>query len=156
MGNPIFKSTSRLVQVASAEQVLATELESVVGTATILVKGVRMTAAQLVALFSGHVAEITALAKSKAELHDQVLKQKASRVSSHDAALAIKAWVVGNYGASSPQTTTLGFQPPNRHPATVATKVEAQVKSKATRTQRRTTGKRKQGKRKQGKPAKPR
>ena len=136
MGNPIFMSSISLVKVAQAEQVLATEVAGVVGTATVFVDGVQMTAAQLAALFGGHVAEINALVKSKAEIHDQVLNQHASRARSQRAAQALKAWVVGSFGASSDQATTLGFQPPNRHPATVATKAEAQVKSRATRAAR--------------------
>jgi len=142
MSNPIFRLGSSLVEVAQAEQVVATELSSIVGTATISVDGVQMTAAQLVAVFSGHVAEINALVKSKAQLHDQSVKQQASRGGSQRAAQALRAWVVGTYGASSPQVTTLGFQSPNRHPASVATKAEAQVKSKATRAERHTMGKR--------------
>jgi hypothetical protein len=142
MSNPIFKSSASLVDIAQAEQVIATEVAGVVGTATIMVEGVQMTAAQLGELFSSHVAEINALVKSKAQIHDQVLKQKSSRVTTQKAAQALKAWVAGACGASSPQATTLGFQPPNRHPATVATKAEAQVKSKATRAERHTMGKR--------------
>jgi hypothetical protein len=142
MGNPIFKSSASLVEIAQAEQVLATEVAGVIGTATIMVEGVVMTAAQLGELFGGHVAEINALITSKAQIHDQVLKQKSSRVTAQKAAQAIKAWVAGAYGASSPQATTLGFQPPNRHPASAATKVEAQAKSKATREERHTMGKR--------------
>jgi hypothetical protein len=141
MGNPIFRSGSSFVEVAQAEQVIATEVAGVVGTATITVEGVQMTAAQLEALFSGHVAEINSLVKSKAEIHDQVLKQKTSRGTSQKAAQALKAWVVGAYGASSPQATTLGFQPTIRHPASAATKAEAQVKRKATRAERHTMGK---------------
>jgi hypothetical protein len=136
MRNPIFKATSSLLVVAQAEQVLAAEVASIVGTATVPVNGVAMTATQLAALFAGHVEEIHALIRSKAELHDQVLHQRVSRRTSRTAAQRLKAWVTGVCGAASPQATTLGFQPPNRHPATVATKAEAQEKSKVTRAQR--------------------
>jgi hypothetical protein len=142
MRNPIFNHSSSLVEIAQAEQLLAEEIPAIVGTATILVNGVRMTGAQLGAVFGGHVAEVNALIKSRAQLHDQVVAQRASRASSRVVAQAVRAWVVGNFGASSPQATALGFQPPARHPATVATKVDAQAKSKATRAERHTMGKR--------------
>jgi hypothetical protein len=142
MGNPIFRSNSSLVEVAQAETVIAAKLAAIIGAATILVGGVKMTAAQLVALFTGHVAEIGALIESKAQLHNQVVHQQGTRVSAQEAAQAIKAWVVVNYGASSSEATTLGFPPAIRHPASTATKAEAQVKSKATREERHTMGKR--------------
>jgi hypothetical protein len=142
MSNATLSGNSSLVEFAQAEQVLAEEVAAIVGTATIPVNGVQMTGAQLATLFGGHVAEIGALVKAKAQLHDQVLAQRSSQANSRAAALALKAWVVGTYGASSPQATTLGFQPANRHPASVATKADAQVKSKATREERHTMGKR--------------
>jgi hypothetical protein len=135
MSNPIFTNNSSLVVLAQAEQLLAEEVEAVVGTATIMVNGVAMTGAQLSSLFSGHSGQINNLIKSKAQIHDQVLAQRTARIHSRAAAQALKAWVTATFGANSAQATTLGFQPPTRHPATVATKAEAQVKGKATRAE---------------------
>jgi hypothetical protein len=135
MGNALLIPSSTLVEVAAADDLLAEEVEAVLGAATVVVNGVAMTGPQLSALFSGHSTEIAALLKTKAQIHDQVLAQHATRDRVRAAALALKAWVVASHGATSPQATTLGFQPANRHPATVATKAEAQVKSKATRAE---------------------
>lgn len=135
MGNALLIPSSTLVEVAAADDLLAEEVEAVLGAATVVVNGVAMTGPQLSALFSGHSTEIAALLKTKAQIHDQVLAQRTARIHSRAAAQALKAWVTATFGANSAQATTLGFQPPTRHPATVATKAEAQVKGKATRAE---------------------
>jgi hypothetical protein len=99
--------------------------------------------AQLVQLFTGHVAPYKAIhaARAQAQQQEKARDGQAPLVASDIATL--KGTLIGMFGAGAPELTQFGFKAPKvRTPLTVEQKLARAAKAKATRTLRGTKGSR--------------
>ena len=142
MSNPILNSRASFASLVQAEQTFAEELPDVLGTLTVMVKGVEMNKDQIVALVNSHLASINALVKSKPQQHNLVLSQSGLREHVRAATQAVKALVEGKYGTTSSQLSSLGLADAPRKAPSSETRALATEKSRATRQARGTKGKR--------------
>ena len=124
-----------------AEQKLATQLPTLLPNLTVLVDGVTMTGAEVVAEVEQHITAEQQILALKAQLRLLQTNVKPVRVKARAVVLSVKTAAVVAFGCASPSYENLGFTPAKqRKAATVAVKSEGIEKSHATRVARGTKG----------------
>src|SRR5271155_2310267 len=134
------KHNSFTVQQALATAAIAGIQKYYSTTATMVMAGVSYTPAGLISLLQAYVNAITALQALHAQLSDAVLGVKAQKEQIHAILLDLQGFVTNAFGRSSSKLGDFGFTPRKQGVVKVATKVQAQVKSEATRKARGTLG----------------
>jgi hypothetical protein len=102
-------------------------------TANFSLAGVSFTSTSLIALLQAYANLVTALLAVHAQLHNTVLSERAQRKQVLAVLSALESLVSNMFGPSSTTLGDFGFTPKKVVKVSVATKAEAQVKSKATR-----------------------
>jgi hypothetical protein len=134
------KSNSITVQKARATAAIAGIQKYYSATAAMVMAGVSYTPTELITLLQAYVSALTALEAMRAQLHDAVLAGSAGRKQINTILLALQGFVTNAFGSSSSKLGDFGFTPRKQGQVKVATKAEAQIKSKATRQARRPAG----------------
>ena len=106
--------------------------------------GVPYTAASLKATFAAETDANNALDQSRAQLKEQVATARTARAKASAARKALKAYVLGNFGAQAVSVLEdFGLTPPKTPgPKTPLAKAQAAARAKATRQARHTMGSR--------------
>jgi hypothetical protein len=126
-----------------AEQKLATELPTLLPNLTVLVDGVTMTGAAVVADVEQHIAAEQQILAVKEQLKELQSRIKPVRAKVRAEAQAVKTAATVAFGSDSQSYQKLGFTSPKlRKVASAATKAEGIVKGAATREARGTKGSR--------------
>ena len=124
-----------------AEQKLATQLPTLLPNLTVLVDGVTMTGAEVVAVVEQHITAEQQILALKAQLRLLQTNVKPVRVKARAVVLSTKTAAVVAFGSASPSYENLGFAPAKqRKTVTVAEKGVAVEKGHATRVARGTKG----------------
>jgi hypothetical protein len=134
-------SNSLTVLQTRATRAIAGVSKNLSATASINLAGVSFTPTSLNALLQAYANLVTALLAAHAQLHGTVLSERTQRKQVLAVLLALEGFVSNLFGPSSTTLGDFGFTPKKAVKVPVATKAEAQVKSKATRVARGTMGK---------------
>jgi predicted Fe-Mo cluster-binding NifX family protein len=102
---------------------------------TLTLAGASYTPASLKALFQAEIEANNALDASRAQMKEQVATTRATRAKATVARKGLRAYILGNYGASAvAMLEDFGMSPPKAPgPKTVTAKAEAVVTATATR-----------------------
>jgi len=125
----------------AAEQKLVAQLPTLMPNLTVVIDGVPVTGAQVIAKVERHISAEEQILALKAQLRLLQANVKPVRVDVRKALLTVKAAAAVAFGDYSPSFENLGFETPKlRKAPAVVTKVEAIEKSYATRQARGTKG----------------
>ena len=133
-------STTRLKALQKAKDGVGKHFSNV-GSLTL--GGVTVAPADLMVLIQAELDSMAATGKLKADVKTQLVAEQSAHDKVEPLLRALKAYVLALYGATDAASSTLqdfGYTPRKSSKKTLATKVEASVKTKATRAARHTAG----------------
>lgn len=111
-------------------------------TTTIKTAGEQTKLADLLAIYQASIDTRNALVPSRAAFDKALAARDRAEVARLATDKKLKAWVVNEFGADSPEAQEFGFLPPKIGAKSVETKALAAEKLRATRVARGTMGKR--------------
>jgi hypothetical protein len=132
-------NTNRATQQDRDRKMIAAIQKYLMALASILIRGVGYTPAQIITLLQNDIAAADAATKAKAALHDAVIAAKAQRATVGPFLTGFRTYILNQYKDAS-IISDFGFTPQKEPARTVADKAASATKAKATRTARHTMG----------------
>jgi hypothetical protein len=132
-------NANRATQQDRERKIVAAIQKYLMAIASILIRGVSYTPAQIITLLQNDIAAADAATKAKAALHDAVIAAKAQRATTGPFLTGFRTYVLNQFKDAS-IISDFGFTPQKAPARTVANKATAATKAKATRTARHTMG----------------
>jgi hypothetical protein len=132
-------STNRTTEQDRDRKMIAAIQKYLMSIASILIRGVGYTPAQLITFLQNDIAAADAATKAKAALHDAVIAAKTQRATMTPLLSGFRTYVLNQFKDAS-VIAEFGLTPQKASTRTVAVKAAAATKAKATRAARNTMG----------------
>jgi hypothetical protein len=132
-------TTNRATQQDRERKIVAAIQKYLMALASILIRGVSYTPAQIITLLQNDIAAADAATKAKAALHDAVIAATTQRATTGAFLTAFRTFVLNQYKDAS-IISDFGFAPQKEPVRSAADKVVAATKAQATRKARNTMG----------------
>jgi hypothetical protein len=132
-------NANRATQQDRDRKMIAAIQKYLMALASILIRGVGYTPAQIITLLQNDIAAADAATKAKAALHDAVIAAKAQRATMIPLLTGFRTYILNQYKDAS-IISDFGFTPQKQTARPVADKAAAATKAEATRKARHTMG----------------